>query len=113
MLKFLKFRYTENRATLFDIPTFAGTVHVVGDPDNAAYEWVIRRNDGSIEHSDDAYGAPEIALRDGLVEALNDNRPRAPIPTTLSIPARNSAASHAMKAAHEAVQKASKSAKNE
>lgn len=42
-------------------------VDVVRDPENAAYEWVIRAPDGVREYSDVAYGSPEVALRDGLM----------------------------------------------
>lgn len=49
-------------------------VRVIGDPDNGAYEWCISRPESAkiygkptFEHSDDGYGQPEIALRDGLI----------------------------------------------
>lgn len=63
-----RFRYTENRKTLHSIPVgMTDLVEVVGDPDNAAYEWLVRTPDGVREHSDVAYGSPEVALRDGLI----------------------------------------------
>ena len=42
-------------------------IEVVGDPDNASYEWLVRRGD-EIKHSDCGYGHSTIALRDALVE---------------------------------------------
>lgn len=42
-------------------------IQVVGDPDNASYEWVIRDEAGKIiEYSDSGYGSTLVALRDGL-----------------------------------------------
>lgn len=43
-------------------------VIAVGDPDSAAYEWVVVRGDEVLSHSDVAYGSPAVALRDGLIE---------------------------------------------
>ena len=43
---------------------------VFGDGDNAAYEWFIWRG-GSLRTSNVAYGSPEVALRDVLIEALS------------------------------------------
>jgi len=43
------------------------SLEVVGDPDMASYEWVVRRGD-EIKHSDVGYGHSSIALRDALVE---------------------------------------------
>jgi hypothetical protein len=42
---------------------------VFGDGDNGAYEWFVWRP-GSLETSDNAYGSPVVALRDGLIKAL-------------------------------------------
>lgn len=67
----MQFKYTENRATLLSIHcSMVDSVDVVGDPDNAAYEWLIVRNGKPCEHSDVAYGSPEVALRDGLIAYL-------------------------------------------
>lgn len=41
--------------------------YVVGDPDNASYEYVIMRGPDVAEHSDDGYGIPNAALRDALI----------------------------------------------
>jgi len=61
------FKYTRNMSQIHCIPCGMGDeVHVVGDPENAAYEWIIYRNGASVEHSDDGFGSPEAALRDGL-----------------------------------------------
>ena len=65
------FRYTSNVSTLYDIRCDAhNTVLVLGDPESAAYEWVIMRGGNVATHSDVAYGSAEIALRDGLIELL-------------------------------------------
>lgn len=62
------FRYTANRRVLHSIPVdLNGAVVVAGDPDNAAYEWVVCDHGRVSAHSDCAYGNPEIALRDGLI----------------------------------------------
>lgn len=45
---------------------FDHTLEVVGNPEWASYEWVIRRG-GEVEHSDCGYGIAAVALRDGLV----------------------------------------------
>lgn len=42
------------------------TVEVFGDPENGAYEWLIRRAGKIEKHSDCGYGQAAIALRDGL-----------------------------------------------
>lgn len=56
-----------SRIHRLDGDTKGDTIEVVGDPDNASYEWVIRRGD-EIKHSDAGYGMPEVALRDALIE---------------------------------------------
>jgi hypothetical protein len=71
----LSFRYTGNKATVHTMPCgMVDSVDVVGDPDNAAYEWVILRNGQPAEHSDCAYGSPEVALRDGLIAYLGEQQ---------------------------------------
>lgn len=63
-----QFRHTDPVKLYFSIPVDTGFVDVVGDGANGSYEFVIRREDGSIENlSDVGYGSPEIALRDGLI----------------------------------------------
>lgn len=67
------FKYTRNETTVNSIHCgMVDAVEVVGDPDNAAYEWVIMRNGSPAEHSDCAYGSPEVALRDGLIAYLGE-----------------------------------------
>ncbi|MFA6309949.1 MAG: hypothetical protein WCV99_00650 [Sterolibacterium sp.] len=62
------FRYTTNRQTVHVIPAgMDDRVEVVGDPESGCYEWVIYTPAGVREHSDAAYGSPEMALRDGLI----------------------------------------------
>lgn len=48
-----------------------GVVEVYGDPEMGWYEWRVIRADGCVvrDSRDQGYGVPEIALRDGLVEA--------------------------------------------
>ena len=65
------FRYTDNKKDLYSIEVDTGQyVEVVGDPDNASYEWIIRSQECVTEYSDDGYGMPEVALRDGLIAYL-------------------------------------------
>lgn len=63
-------QYTDLVKTLYSIPGdgYEDFVEVVGDPDNASYEWLIRRGDKVLEHSNCGYGMASIALRDGLVK---------------------------------------------
>lgn len=51
------FRFTEPRAVAYRVPVWTGTVLVVGDLDDDGAE---------IDSSDVGYGAPAVALRDGL-----------------------------------------------
>ncbi|WP_334043645.1 hypothetical protein [Burkholderia ambifaria] len=67
----LRFKFTGACHTVKTISVgLDGRVGVVGDPENAAYEWVVVSANSVKEHSDCAYGSPEIALRDGLIAAL-------------------------------------------
>lgn len=53
--------------TVYDISVdFSVNVMVVGDPENGAYEWLIKR-DTHLVHSNSGYGCADIALRDGLM----------------------------------------------
>jgi hypothetical protein len=65
----MKLDYTENKRTVYVVACGLGeTVEVFGDPENASYEWLIRK-DGEIEcHSNDGYGDDSIALMKGLIE---------------------------------------------
>jgi len=75
----LRFTYTGACHAVNAVGVFIDDrVGVVGDPDNAAYEWVVVSADRVIQHSDCAYGSPEIALRDGLIAHLGlpANEPR-------------------------------------
>jgi len=68
MMQSPNFKYTDNKATILTIPVGIGDfVQVVGDPENASYEWTISTPNGVREHSDNGYGIPEVALRDGLI----------------------------------------------
>jgi len=50
-------------------------VAVVGDGENASYEWVLFKDDGSlIKTSDCGYGISSIALRDGITEFWDGDR---------------------------------------
>lgn len=47
---------------------------VVGNPSEASYEWIIRRDaDGTWEYSDGGYGDNLVALRDGLCHYFDIN----------------------------------------
>ncbi len=41
--------------------------YVVGDPENASYEYVIVRGQDVTAHSNSCYGIPNTALRDALI----------------------------------------------
>lgn len=63
----IRFRYTANRTVVHSLQVEIDyVVLVVGDLDNAAYEWVIVKNGHVVDHSNDAYGVWLAALRDGL-----------------------------------------------
>jgi hypothetical protein len=51
------------------LPSPSSSCGVVGDGDNACYEWFHWHN-GILETSDCGYGMPEIALRDVINRAL-------------------------------------------
>lgn len=62
------FKYTNNVQVILSIDVgMQDSVDVIGDPDNASYEWMIRTPKGITEHSDCAYGQVSVALRDGLI----------------------------------------------
>lgn len=63
------FTYTEPASQFFDIECDGDRVIVVGDGDNGMYEWLIWDAKAGLilSHSDAGYGAPEWALRDGLI----------------------------------------------
>lgn len=42
-------------------------LHIVGDPHDGGYEWVIVNRGNVEQHSDCGYGMQSIALRDGLI----------------------------------------------
>lgn len=75
-------RYTDPRVVLLSVPVgiMDDRIDVVGDPDNAAYEWVIVRQGRVFDHSDAGYGSPEVALRDGLLSYLGPPTPVKPAP---------------------------------
>lgn len=67
----IRFRYTENRTVVHTLQVEVDySVLVVGDPVNAAYEWVIVKDGHVVQHSNDAYGMWVSALRDGLAAYL-------------------------------------------
>lgn len=67
----IRFRFTANRTVVHTLEIEVDyAVLVVGDPDNAAYEWVIVKEGQVFEHSNDAYGMWVAALRDGLAAYL-------------------------------------------
>lgn len=64
----IRFNYTNCRALVLAVGVdMEVAVEVVGDPENACYEWVIRRGASVEKHSDVGYGSSDIALRDGLI----------------------------------------------
>lgn len=76
----MPFQPTSSLPPIQGIPTFhyspswcecsiifrADEVIVIGDPNNASYEWAIIIDDRVTSHSDAGYGQASIALRDGL-----------------------------------------------
>jgi hypothetical protein len=60
---------TDPTAIYFYIDCNGQRVGVFGDGENGCYEWFIWR-DSVLIHSDAAYGMPEAALRDVLIEQL-------------------------------------------
>jgi len=67
----IQFKYSANRTVVHTVECgMYDAVLVVGDPENAAYEWVVMKGGVVDAHSDSAYGSPEIALRDGLIHLL-------------------------------------------
>lgn len=68
-LKDIRFKYTGASVELHRVMVgMDEDVLAVGDPENAAYEWVIVRGGEVLNHSDVAYGSVGCALRDGLNE---------------------------------------------
>lgn len=54
-------------------PYSNGRVIVYGDTDMAWYDYVLVDAEGCVEsRSDRAYGGPELALRDALIEASKE-----------------------------------------
>lgn len=66
---YYKFLRREYITELYRIPLDMGdaTLVIEGEPGNAVFEWRLERSEGKPEHSDCGYGAPEVALRDGLI----------------------------------------------
>jgi hypothetical protein len=70
-LRHLRFRYTDDCQPILSIGIgVSDLVAIVGDPENAAYEWAILTPDGVREYSDCGYGSSDVALRDGLMAYL-------------------------------------------
>lgn len=77
-----KFEYTDiRRCVVMNVVWFGfgGWVCVIGDPNNADYEWIARHDTGFADngkparysHSNCAYGCGASALRDGLNAILD------------------------------------------
>jgi hypothetical protein len=64
----LNLDYTKDVETILTVSVdLRMTLEVFGDPNNASYEWRLRRENGQVEqHSNAGYGSVSIALRDGL-----------------------------------------------
>ena len=68
ILRARSFRFTRIEAVLMSLPLEARRVaYVVGDPDNASYEFVILDGDQVVECSNVGYGYTLAALRDALI----------------------------------------------
>jgi len=58
----------EGLVRIHSIPCYGNDcVEVVGAPDEGCYEWGIRKCGMLLEHSNEGYGDPAVALREGLV----------------------------------------------
>lgn len=64
-----RMKYSTPVKVLYEVPVdMKVTLLVIGDPDNAAYEWVLVRDDGSvISFSNQGCGSSSFSLRDGLI----------------------------------------------
>lgn len=63
----------EKYITMYTIPVgMQDSIEVIGLPDEASYEWLLRTPTGIQHQSRFGYGAPEVALRDGLIFYLNN-----------------------------------------
>lgn len=74
------FKWTDPTVVLHVVPIGVDSqVLVIGEPENGAYEWAVSScTDGRItQRSDDGYGSPEVALRDGLIAVLGLPSPAA------------------------------------
>lgn len=66
--RFMPFHYTRIEAVVMSLPLEHGrSAHVVGDPENAAYEFVIFHGPLIAKRSDVGYGNSLVALRDALI----------------------------------------------
>lgn len=66
--RFMPFHHTRIEAVVMSLPLeHECSAHVIGDPENAAYEFVILAGDQIVECSNDGYGSPLVALRDALI----------------------------------------------
>jgi hypothetical protein len=68
VVRFSPFRYTRIESVVMSLPLEHGySAHVIGDPDNAAYEFVIFNGPLIAKRSDVCYGNCLVALRDALI----------------------------------------------
>lgn len=62
-------KYSAVASVFYEIDLWDGCwLWVVGDGDNACYEWVIELPNEPLKFSNAGYGVKEVALRDGLIE---------------------------------------------
>lgn len=66
--RFMPFHHTRIEAVVMSLPLERGySAHVIGDPDMAAYEFVIFHGPLIAKHSDAGYGNSLCAMRDALI----------------------------------------------
>lgn len=72
-----EFHYSanDNVLLLYRMPGYdlGSWIDVIGDPNGGGYEWVIRKAEKIVEHSDCGYGSTLVAMHDGL--AAYDSMP--------------------------------------
>lgn len=63
----VEFKYTRNVAEVMRLDLEGADVLVIrGEPDMAAYEWVLIKGGDAVANSNEGYGWSLAALRDGL-----------------------------------------------
>ena len=71
-LKRVQLHYsTEPRDLFYVVSLDSGICGVIGDGDNGCYEWFVQEDGAELRTSDRAYGQPETALRDVVLQQFS------------------------------------------